>query len=89
MQFILQNETGQELHKFELTQKQIEYDFVYELEKAVAALLNLAWTHVFLDGMNESITPLDMFNSRNIFELVITNKKFAKEYLYKVLKINA
>ncbi len=75
-----------EINELEYEQEQIEDDFAYELEKAISKILKLSWVDVFLAGMDENITGLDMFNQQNVFDIV-TNITTAHKLDYTVVKV--
>lgn len=87
MKFKLLDAVEKTVGTFELSQKQIEEDFAYTMEEAIAKILNISWIEVFLDGMDESITGLDLFKRQNKFHIVtmLTTKHKVD---YTVIKIN-
>jgi len=87
MKFKLLDAVEKTVDTFELSQKQIEDDFVYMMEEAVAKVLKIPWTEVFLDGMDESITGLDLCMRQKKFHIVtmLTTKH---KLDYTVIKIN-
>lgn len=86
MRFKLLDSTNKEVGTFELSQEQIQDDFVYEMEKAISKALQLPWTEVFLDGMDENLTGMDLFNRQNIFNIV-TMISTTHKLDYTVMKI--
>lgn len=86
MRFKLLDSTNKEVGTFELSQEQIQDDFVYEMEKAISKALQLPWTEVFLDGMDENLTGMDMFTHQSIFN-IITMISTTHKINYTVMKI--
>ena len=84
MKFKLYDETQKDVGDFELSQTEIEDDFVYLIEKAISKLTGVPWTHVFLAGMDENLTGLDMYSKQNTFDIIINNKIH-----YTAIKLNA
>lgn len=78
MKFKLLDSANKEVGTFELSQEQIKDDFVYEMEKAISKVLQLPWTEVFLDGMDENLTGMDLFDRQGTFNIVTMLSKVNK-----------
>lgn len=70
MKFKLLDAVEKTVGTFELSQKQIEEDFAYTMEEAIAKILNISWIEVFLDGMDENMTGLDLYKRQKKFHIV-------------------
>jgi len=87
MKFKLLDAAEKTVGTFELSQKQIEEDFAYTMEEAISKLLNIPWIEVFLDGMDESTTGLDLCMRQKKF-YIVTMLTTKHKLDYTVIKIN-
>lgn len=72
----LDNDPAKKIATFTLTKEEIEDDFIYEVEKKVANILNVEWQYVFIKDMNENLTGITLFEIDNEFNLDVQGHSY-------------